>query len=60
MNSENEVEMKETDIKEKKPRSPISYVIEGVIYVLLIVVCIYVVPTYVRSEERRVGKECGS
>lgn len=47
MNSENEVEMKETDIKEKKPRSPISYVIEGVIYVLLIVVCIYVVPTYV-------------
>lgn len=47
MNSENEMEIMDKSGKEKKPRSPISYVIEGVIYVLLIVVCIYIVPTYV-------------
>lgn len=33
--------------KEKKKRSPISYVIEGIIYIALIVVCVYVVPNYV-------------
>lgn len=51
MDSENEVEFETKEIKgnkkEKKKRSPVSYVIEGIIYLLLIVVCIYVVPTYV-------------
>lgn len=47
MSSENEVEIQNSNEKDKKKRSPISYVIEGIIYVLLIVICIYVVPTYV-------------
>lgn len=33
--------------KEKKKRSPISYVIEGLIYIALIFFCVYIVPNYV-------------
>jgi signal peptidase I len=32
---------------EKKKRSPISYVIEGLIYIALIFFCVYIVPNYV-------------
>ena len=32
--------------KEKKKRSPVSYVVEGLIYVMLIVFCVYIVPNY--------------
>lgn len=32
---------------QKKKRSPISYVVEGAIYIALVVFCIYVVPNYV-------------
>lgn len=40
-------EVEQTTKKEKKKRSPISYVIEGIIYIALIVICVYVVPNYV-------------
>lgn len=33
--------------KEKKKRSALKYVLEGLIYIALIVVCVYVVPNYV-------------
>lgn len=42
MNPENEEEN-----KEKKKRSPLSYLIEGLIYVALIITCVYIVPNYV-------------
>ena len=35
------------DKKEKKKRTPLSYIIEGLIYLVLIFVCVYVVPNYV-------------
>ncbi|MCH5252123.1 MAG: signal peptidase I [Lachnospiraceae bacterium] len=50
MSDENEIEFRqETDKnnRKKKKRSGISYVIEGIIYVALIVFCVYVVPNYV-------------
>lgn len=42
MNPENEEEN-----KEKKKRSPLSYLIEGLIYIALIITCVYIVPNYV-------------
>lgn len=33
--------------EEKKKRKPVSYLIEGLIYILLIVFCIYIVPEYI-------------
>ncbi len=50
MSSEAETENRkdtEPNGKEKKKRSLISYIAEGLIYVALIVVCVYVVPNYV-------------
>lgn len=49
---ENEPETKSTEElntedSPKKKRSPLSYIIEGLIYVALIFVCVYVVPNYV-------------
>lgn len=41
-------ELQETEQKkEKKKRTTLSYIIEGVIYLILIFVCVYVVPNYV-------------
>lgn len=41
-------ELQETEQKtEKKKRTTLSYIIEGVIYLVLIFVCVYVVPNYV-------------
>lgn len=36
-----------TEDSSRKKRSPLSYIIEGLIYVALIFVCVYVVPNYV-------------
>ncbi len=40
-----EVEVKEDE--EKKKRSPVSYVVEIVVYIALFVFCLYVVPNYI-------------
>lgn len=42
MNPENEEEN-----KEKKKRSPLSYLLEGLVYIALIITCVYIVPNYV-------------
>lgn len=50
MNRENEVMSEEPNslkTKEKKKRSPISYVMEGIVYIALIVFCVYIVPNYI-------------
>ncbi len=41
-----EVEVKDEE-EEKKKRSPISYVVEIVVYIALFVFCLYVVPNYI-------------
>ncbi len=33
--------------EEKKKRSPLSYAIEGLVYVALVIFCVYVVPNYI-------------
>ncbi len=45
METESTLDKKEQ--KQKKKRSPVSYVVEGLIYVLLIYFCIYIVPNYI-------------
>ena len=38
---------KQKDEKKQKKRSPLSYLLEGMIYIALIVFCVYVVPNYI-------------